>query len=270
MAEINQDADAFQCDGDAAKFDYDGASPSVRKFLISQAERIRRYAAKSIVAIGKDLIAAKHFLSHGAFLRWVEAEVGIPARTAQGYMSVAEWVVGKSATVAHLPPTLLYILAARSTPAEYSRIILSRIEAGEDVVISSIRNDLKAIREERKVEYRQKRNAPDASLTWSEQSTQAKKESSTAQTSAVNGEEVDAVLRELVAILVHSLSGADFARTREILTNRHVLDDARFAKKVEAAFLTAAASAGRLSAAGQSSQFRLRSNREFVSERRSH
>jgi hypothetical protein len=42
-------------------------------------------------------IAAKHYLSHGSFLRWVETEAGLPARTAQAYMQVAHWASGKNA-----------------------------------------------------------------------------------------------------------------------------------------------------------------------------
>jgi hypothetical protein len=37
-------------------------APSVAEFLKGQAERIRRCVASSIVNIGKDLIAAKHYL----------------------------------------------------------------------------------------------------------------------------------------------------------------------------------------------------------------
>jgi hypothetical protein len=55
-------------------------SPSVANFLRGQADRIRQYTRKSIIQIGKDLVAAKRYLSHGAFLRWVESEVGIPVR----------------------------------------------------------------------------------------------------------------------------------------------------------------------------------------------
>ena len=96
--------------------------------------------------MGKGLIGAKHYLSHGAFLRWVESEVGIPARTAQAYMRVAQWVSGKSPTIKHLPPTILYLLSAPSTPQEFIVDILKRAEAGEQFVLPAIRSELKALR----------------------------------------------------------------------------------------------------------------------------
>src|SRR5436305_1571476 len=79
-------------------FDYSSLPPSVARFLRGQADRIRQHCASSIIQIGKALLEAKHHLSHGAFLPWVECEVGIPARTAQVYMRSANWAAGKSAT----------------------------------------------------------------------------------------------------------------------------------------------------------------------------
>jgi hypothetical protein len=99
-----------------------------------------------VVNIGKDLIGAKRYLSHGAFLCWVEAEAGIPARTAQVYMQVAQWVGGKGATVAHLPLTALYLLSARSTPNEFAMDVLNRVQRGETVSLTSLREELKAVR----------------------------------------------------------------------------------------------------------------------------
>ena len=57
-------------------------------FLLGQANRICRLVGKSIIEIGNDLLRTKQYLLHGALLRWVESKVGIPARTAQGYMKV--------------------------------------------------------------------------------------------------------------------------------------------------------------------------------------
>jgi hypothetical protein len=84
-------------------FDYGVLESSVAEFLEFlkvQVHRIRRQAPISIVHIGKGLIVAKHYLSRGMFLKWVEGEVGIPARTAQAYMHVAQWAAHKNATVA--------------------------------------------------------------------------------------------------------------------------------------------------------------------------
>ena len=82
-------------------FNYDSVSPTVAKFLKGQANRILRTSSSAVIQVGKDLIAAKHYLPHGSFLVWVENEVGMRTRTAQAYMRVAQWASGKSATVAH-------------------------------------------------------------------------------------------------------------------------------------------------------------------------
>ncbi|HEV2956733.1 MAG TPA: DUF3102 domain-containing protein, partial [Xanthobacteraceae bacterium] len=124
------------CAAGVSEFDYASLPISVAKFLKGQATRIRQYAGKSIIQIGKDLAAAKHYLSHGQFVRWAEKEVGIPARTAQGYMRAAQWAAGKSAAVAHLPPSLLYVLSASSTPEELVEDILRKAEVGEEIVLS--------------------------------------------------------------------------------------------------------------------------------------
>src|SRR5262245_14032618 len=130
-----------------SQFDYGDLSSSAAKFLREQAERIRRQSASSIINIGKDLVAAKHYLSHGAFIAWVESEVGIAARTAQAYMRVAKWVAPKSASIAHLPPSLLYLFSASSTPSSFVVDVLKRIEAGERISLRAIRNELQDLRE---------------------------------------------------------------------------------------------------------------------------
>lgn len=58
-----------------------------QKFRKSEAIRIRRYTGKLIIQIGKDPLPAKqylcveHYVCHGTFLRRVEGEIGVPART---------------------------------------------------------------------------------------------------------------------------------------------------------------------------------------------
>jgi hypothetical protein len=53
----------------------------------------------------------------GNFLPWIEAEFGMHENTARNFMRVAE-MFGKSTTVVDLPPTVLYALAAPSTPED--------------------------------------------------------------------------------------------------------------------------------------------------------
>jgi hypothetical protein len=61
-------------------------------------------------------------LGHGNFLPWIEAEFGMSEWTARNFMRVAEEFGGKSGTVPDLPPTVLYQLAAPSTPEPIGRV----------------------------------------------------------------------------------------------------------------------------------------------------
>jgi hypothetical protein len=206
-------------------FDYRNLPSAVTDFLKGQAHRIRRQAAMSIIHIGKDLIAAKHYLPHGAFLDWVVAEVDIPARTAQAYMQVAQWAANKSASVALLPPALLYFLSASHTPESFVNNILRRVEAGEHVVLPAIREELKRLRESRlKGNPDPGRTVPPAAPLdhgdWA----------ITVET------EPTASLQHAVAILGRGLCMEDFALVREIFTSKAVLDAPELARNIAAAF----------------------------------
>jgi hypothetical protein len=195
---------------DIAAYHYETVSPEAAKFLRLQASRIRQYIGKSIVQIGKDLTSAKHYLSHGEFLRWVEYEVGIPARTAQAYMQAAHWAATKRVNVAHLPPSLLYLLSARSTPDEFSDQIIRRIEAGERVKPSAVRVQIKSLRDAGK-------RSRDGSNEFG-----ADHPVTSIDTHILDEEIRDAVFKA-VAVLAMSLPSPDFVRLRRIMTNHSVL-----------------------------------------------
>jgi hypothetical protein len=60
-----------------------------------------RTAVERAREAGKLLIEAKDALPHGGWQQWLR-EVGVPPRTAQGYMQLARLPETKCATVAHL------------------------------------------------------------------------------------------------------------------------------------------------------------------------
>jgi hypothetical protein len=200
-------------------FDYSTLPSPTVEFLKAQVHRIRRQTAISIIGIGKDLIAAKHYLSHGLFLSWVEAEVGIPARTAQAYMRVAHWSGHKSATVALLPPSVLYLLSSPRTPQAFIADVLRRIELGERIALPAIRKELKHSREGR---IDQKATGVDA-VQWEQKNWSVMIEPATA-------------LRRAVTILARGLSANDFAEVRQILTSETVRQDRALGKNIAAAF----------------------------------
>jgi Protein of unknown function (DUF3102) len=215
----------------SAQFDYSDLSASVTQFLRGQAERIRQRAASSVISIGNDLIGVKDYLSHGAFIVWVETEVGIPARTAQAYMRVAKWASHKNATVAHLPPSLLYLLSASSTPDAFTVDVLKRAEAGERLLLSVIRNELRALRESMQDPSAGTiRGEPERSVRFTLSSAPPEIKSDIAANPS------NTSVLEAITILARELSERDFARVREIMTNRSVLNDPELPQKIFSAF----------------------------------
>jgi hypothetical protein len=205
-------------------FDYASIPVSVASFLKVQATRIRQYTAKSIIQIGKDLAAAKHYLSHGQFVRWVEVEVGIPARTAQAYMRAAQWASGKSATVALLPPSLLYVLSASSTPNELVEEIMKKAEAGERIALATVRAKLRALR------HATRNELIDGCIAGPP----VMHDDDCAQEQRISSGEV--ALMEAVRILVRALSEPDLARIKKIMTSNNVLQQPDLSKNIGIAF----------------------------------
>jgi hypothetical protein len=206
-----------------AHFDYKTVSPSVAKFLRGQADRIHRTASRSIIQIGKDLVGAKHYLSHGLFLRWVEDEVGLSARTAQAYMQATQWVASKGATVAYLPPSILYLLSSPSTPEELIDDVLRRVETGERLSAQAVRQQVKELK-------KSKRDRPAANPSGDPKPQRLKSASGT--------EDDDPLISEAVGILARALPQADYSRIKTILTSKTVLDDPELATKIASAFRT--------------------------------
>ncbi|MCP1845662.1 hypothetical protein ACVIHI_008869 [Bradyrhizobium sp. USDA 4524] len=197
------------------KFDYAGVSPSVEAFLRGQADRIRRQCASSIIQIGKALLEAKRHLSHGVFLGWVESEVGIPCRTAQAYMRAAQWAAGKSAAVAHLPVSAIYMLSANGVPEQFVVDVLERLEAGEQIGAVAIRQELRTF----VAQSRRERSV-------------ASEDASRSVRAQYPIDEERAGLGELAAFLARKLSDVDFARVCQILTSDSVLSDPDLAEEL--------------------------------------
>lgn len=203
-------------------FDYDSVSSSVATFLRGQAERIRRQCTGSVIQVGKALIESKRHLSHGGFLRWVEAEVGIPVRTAQGYMRVASWASGKCAIVAHLAPSALYLLSSDGVPEAYVVDVISRLEAGERIAPSAIREELKAFRPNaRKEQKKSARSALSAHINAS---------------AAASKREHERAVAELIAVLMQGLSTADLERVRDIVASDEIASDPELGLSLKRAF----------------------------------
>lgn len=117
-------------------FDYADVDSGTADRLKQAAEEIRacqRRESRSIVEIGIKLIRVKTSLDHGHFGSWLKQEFKWSGRTAQNYMRTAEVFETKSETVADLPASLIYKLAAPSTPKEIREKVIADLEAGNRI-----------------------------------------------------------------------------------------------------------------------------------------
>lgn len=126
---------------DLALFDYAGIPTEAVTEVRAAAERIRvrmKRTAEDIIAIGIDLVAVKERLPHGAFLPWIEAEFGMGEDTARNFMRVAGRY-GKSGNIPDLTPSVLYELAAPSTPEPVRQQIEAKAKAGENISVEEVK-----------------------------------------------------------------------------------------------------------------------------------
>src|SRR5215207_7346311 len=102
-------------------FDHSTLDATGRDEVREAAVRIRLRMSRTvedIIEIGRDLLLVKKRVGHGGFIRWIEAEFGMNQRAAHRFMAVAGRFTAKSDTVSDLAPSVLYALAAPSTPDE--------------------------------------------------------------------------------------------------------------------------------------------------------
>ncbi|MBR0955331.1 DUF3102 domain-containing protein [Bradyrhizobium canariense] len=216
-------------------FDYRDLSAPVAAFLKGQAERIRRQATLSVINIGRDLASAKQYVSHGAFIAWVESEIGIPARTAQAYMRLAKWAPPKNSKIGHLPISLLYLLSASTTPDEFVADVLTRLAAGECITTQAVRDELRNLRETSEGTSRDSRRRR---FQRPDQNGSCERDHGEVVTSDFDVEMNSAALLEAVTIFAHRLPSQDFVRVQDILTDRITIEDPDLPQKIMDAFST--------------------------------
>lgn len=149
------------------RFDYSEMDEDTATEARAAVERYRSRSKAYLIDTGRDLLVVKEGTEHGLFLKWVQEEMRMEPRSAQRAMNVAAVLGPKSDTVSYLPPTILYALAARSTPAPLREEIVQRLEAGEPLTAKSIDRHLRDAR----VDARQAKR--DAKLSPEERKRQA-------------------------------------------------------------------------------------------------
>jgi hypothetical protein len=131
--------------------------------LAQIAERIRgriRRTITDIIETGRDLAEVKAKLGHGHFGEWVWNEFNMTNRTAQNYMGAAEWAEDKNEIVSHLSPTIVYALAAPSTPSSVTDRIVADAKAGRPVNDEYVKRHIKSAIEDERKRKRHEREAP--------------------------------------------------------------------------------------------------------------
>lgn len=99
--------------------------------------RMKR-TAEDIVAIGKDLIVLKEELGHGNFLPFIKMRYQLDQKTVINFMRVAE-KFGSNLELFQISPTILYELAAPSTPDEVVQLVTEKVESGETVSVKEVK-----------------------------------------------------------------------------------------------------------------------------------
>lgn len=121
-------------------FDYGSLDDPTRAFVQEKVRGIHarlKRTAEDIVAIGQDLLEVKARLSYGHFVPWLQSEFEMTPRSAQRFMQVAGKFGSRNDKLSFLPASVLYELAAPSTPDT----IVQMVETGQ------IAPTLSAIRE---------------------------------------------------------------------------------------------------------------------------
>lgn len=138
-------------------FDYAALPVDAALNARAAAERIKlrlKRTVEDIIEIGRELTAVKAELPHGQFLPWIAAEFEMSKETAQNFLSVFERFGGKNVIITNLKPTILYALAAPSTPDSVVNKALEKAESGVRVTVADVKDwkaDYEAERQSREL-----------------------------------------------------------------------------------------------------------------------
>ena len=130
----------------AVCFDYEILAPDQRVMVQQRTGEIRerlRRSAQDIWEIGRKLVEVRSCLKYGQFDVWLKAEFGWSRRTAYNFINVYE-AFQDCANLAQvdIATSVLYLLAAPSTPTEVREEVLQRAKAGDRVTHKDVRQTL--------------------------------------------------------------------------------------------------------------------------------
>ena len=123
---------------DGQTFDYSALTRQEQDYLHQKSQKIHRLIEKTaelVWDLGKELAEVRDFLRHnktGGFAGWLKLEFQWGRRTAYNYIAVYK-NFDNCATLAQLAPTILYFLAAPSTPGAARQEVIERAAQGEKI-----------------------------------------------------------------------------------------------------------------------------------------
>ena len=141
----------------ALRFDYESLPvehrEAVRRSALAIKPQLKR-TAEAIFVIGRELDFVKSKIAYGAFTDWLDTEFGLSATMAQRFMRVANRLGSQEQTFLGLSPTVLYELAAPSTPDEAIEEIQEQIKINERISVAHVQGII------RQAKTRQRQQAP--------------------------------------------------------------------------------------------------------------
>lgn len=128
-------------------FDYRRIEEQYRDEVKAAAQSIHQHGrsiVSEIVTIGKRLIEVKDMIPHGEFTDWIAGEFQMDERAAQRMMNVARQYgdIQNRQTLSVFSPSVLYLLAAPSTPEEARAEVEQAAAAGQKITVEFARETI--------------------------------------------------------------------------------------------------------------------------------
>ena len=123
----------------AGTFDYGALPAECAAEVRTVADRIRTRTAFAIIENGRDLIRVRDMPEmRRQFVGWLDAEFGMSRATAYRMMEAAENLGEKFLNLRNFSPSILYAIAAPSTPEPVRVEVETRATAGEKITVAEV------------------------------------------------------------------------------------------------------------------------------------
>jgi len=125
-------------------FDYSILSVETQEFIKAKELAIKARTSQTIWENGRDLLEVKERLEHGQFQKWIEANFPWSYRTVKRFMEVAETFKSDKLADFNFSKSVLYLLAAPSTPEAAREEAIELAEDGKNLSYQQAEDLIKA------------------------------------------------------------------------------------------------------------------------------